>query len=68
MFEEKGTGDSRDQEKFIDENAEAAFYSGKIQSAKFFISAILPVTVGKIEAIKWDDISPWEIREQSFGG
>jgi alkylation response protein AidB-like acyl-CoA dehydrogenase len=68
LFEKKGAGDPEAQRKLIDDNADAAFYSGKIQSAKHFVSAVLPVTVGKLEAIKWNDISPWEIREQSFGG
>lgn len=52
---------------FIGENADAAYYSGKIHGARFFISNVLPVTLGKIEAIKWDDVSAWEIKERSFG-
>ncbi len=51
----------------IKNNNNASFLAGKIQSAKFFIGNILPVTDGKIEAIKWGDTSAWDIDEQSFG-
>ena len=67
LFEEKGASDSKAREAFLDESADAAFFAGKVQSAKFFIGNILPITAGKIEAVKWGDVSAWEIRERSFG-
>jgi hypothetical protein len=39
-----------------------------VHSAKFFIGNILPVTDGKLAAVKWGDTSAWDIRENSFGG
>lgn len=52
---------------FVRKNTEAAFLDGKIQGAKFFIGNILPVTEGKIAALKWMDASAWEIQDKSFG-
>ena len=67
LFREKGAEDPEKQADLIDDNAEAAFLAGKIQSAKFFIGNILPITDGKVEAVKWGDVSAWETREVSFG-
>ena len=47
---------------------DAAFYEGQIQSARFFINTILPVTMGKMNAILTTDGSAVEIYEDSFGG
>jgi hypothetical protein len=58
---------SKNRVSFIKENSEAAFLDGKVQSAKFFIGNILPITGGKLEAVKWGDRSAWEIAEESFG-
>jgi alkylation response protein AidB-like acyl-CoA dehydrogenase len=52
---------------FIEKNAEAAFLQGKIQSAKFYAGNVLPVTAGKIEAIRWGDVSAWEMTDRSLG-
>lgn len=68
IFNEKGAADEQSRIALIDDNADAAFYSGKLMSAKHFIATILPITSGKLASIKWDDISAWEVREQSFGG
>ncbi|MBW1796977.1 MAG: acyl-CoA dehydrogenase [Deltaproteobacteria bacterium] len=67
LFMEKGAEDSAKQEELIKENAEAAYLAGKVQSARFFIGGVLPVTDGKIEAIKWGDCSAWETQDRSFG-
>jgi len=67
LFQEKGAQDAGKQQDLIDENAEAAFLAGKIQSCKFFIGNMLPITDGKIAAVTWGDVSAWEIRESSFG-
>ena len=67
LYKEKGATDVQSREAIIDTNADAAFFSGKVLSAKHFIGTILPVTMGKIASIKWNDISAWEIREESFG-
>ena len=66
LFRDKGADGREAQEALIRESAEAAFYAGRVHSAKFFIGNILPITDGKIEAIKWGDSSAWEICERSF--
>ena len=45
-----------------------AFYDGQIKSAEFFISNILPVTAGRINAIMEGSDAVIEIAEESFGG
>ncbi|MBT8490547.1 MAG: acyl-CoA dehydrogenase [Deltaproteobacteria bacterium] len=49
------------------ENADVAFYQGKIASAKFFATTILPAIKGKCEAIKVGERIPIEMLEESFG-
>lgn len=51
---------------FIRKNAKAAHLAGKIESAKFFIANILPITDGKIAALKWNDTSAWDIEAASL--
>ncbi len=50
----------------IQKNKKAAFYYGKIMAADFFISNILPVTMGKINVISSLPSSPVDIYERSF--
>jgi alkylation response protein AidB-like acyl-CoA dehydrogenase len=49
-------------------NKEAAFYEGVLQSARYFINTVLPVTMGKMKAIKASDAATIEIPETAFGG
>jgi hypothetical protein len=46
---------------------DAAFYEGQIKNAEFFIQTILPVTMGKMEAINFGSNAAIEIKEESFG-
>lgn len=46
---------------------EAAFYAGKVWSAKFFIETIPKRTKGKIEGLKSDTSPVLEIADKSFG-
>jgi len=48
------------------ENAEVAFYQGKIASAKNFAVNVLPTLEGRCKAIKLGDRLPIEILEESF--
>jgi alkylation response protein AidB-like acyl-CoA dehydrogenase len=50
----------------VKDNAEAAFYSGKLYSARYFIKHVLPEIEGEVTAIKSEDVSPMEIAEESF--
>jgi hypothetical protein len=68
MANEKGA-DPSDWGKwaeFIKDNADAAFYSGKITSAKYFVNNVLPETYAIARAIKNEDLSIMEIAEESF--
>jgi hypothetical protein len=47
---------------------EIDFYAGQLKSAQFFISSVLPVTMGKIESILNFCGSAIEISDTSFGG
>ena len=67
LFKENGAAVPEKQKALIINNKNAAFYSGKVQAAKFFIGNILPITDGRLEAIKWGDASAWDICEQAFG-
>ena len=49
-------------------NKETAFYEGQFQTARYFINAILPITMGKMNAIQNSDAATIEIPEVSFGG
>jgi alkylation response protein AidB-like acyl-CoA dehydrogenase len=45
-----------------------AYYEGQVKSAEFFIHTILPVTLGKMNAVLKTSGSAMEISEASFGG
>jgi alkylation response protein AidB-like acyl-CoA dehydrogenase len=45
-----------------------AFYEGQIKSAEYFTQVVLPVTMGKMDAIEGNCSAAVEIDEKSFGG
>ena len=47
---------------------DAAFYEGQLKSTEFFTQSILPVTLGKMNAILTTNNAAVEISEASFGG
>jgi alkylation response protein AidB-like acyl-CoA dehydrogenase len=49
-------------------NKEAAFYEGQLASARYFICSVLPVTLGRMNAIAAGDHTVADIPEPSFGG
>jgi len=59
-------GDAAAWASFIKENRDAAFYTGKLSSAKYFIKNVLPEVYSAVRAIKSEDISAVEIPEESF--
>ncbi len=54
------------QKALQQEDKEAAFYSGRIASAKFFANDILTTVKARSEAIKMGDKSPLEMTEEAF--
>jgi hypothetical protein len=47
---------------------DAVFYEGQLKSAEFFVHCMLPVTLGKMEAILATNSAVVDIAEDSFGG
>jgi len=48
--------------------AGSAFYAGQVKTAGFFIRAVLPITMGKLEAIRIGDDAALAIEDKAFGG
>jgi hypothetical protein len=44
------------------------FYEGQLKSAEYFTQAVLPITMGKMDAIMATSEAAVEIGEDSFGG
>jgi alkylation response protein AidB-like acyl-CoA dehydrogenase len=55
-------------EAIIESNRQAAFYDGQLKTAAYFIYALLPITAGKIQALKKSRDEVIQISEKSFGG
>ncbi|MBU1172066.1 MAG: acyl-CoA dehydrogenase [Proteobacteria bacterium] len=47
---------------------QASFYQGQIKSAEYFIHAMIPITLGKMESIKNCNDAAISIREDAFAG
>jgi hypothetical protein len=52
----------------VEKNKEAAFYDGQLKTAEYCINVLLPVTLGKMAAIKATSHAAVQIHEKSFGG
>lgn len=63
-----GGTDEKAVKRKVAKNKDAAYYDGQLKSAKFFIHTILPVTLGKMNAIMAGNPAAVEIDEKSFGG
>jgi hypothetical protein len=53
-------------EKLVAENSNAAFYSGKLASARYFAKTVLSQAVAKALVIKGMDTTALEIAENAF--
>jgi len=51
---------------FLDEDSDAAYYSGKVHAARYYIKNVLPQVKGYAEAIKSEDLSVIGINDKSF--
>ncbi|MBC2744165.1 MAG: acyl-CoA dehydrogenase [Desulfosarcina sp.] len=52
----------------LEKDKNAAFYNGQIQSARYYINAVLPVALGRLTAVRAGDNAVLEISERGFGG
>ncbi len=60
------TGDAK--KAAIAKNREAAFYDGQVKGCEYFMTAILPITFGKMTAILSSTPAVIDMDEASFGG
>jgi Acetyl-CoA dehydrogenase C-terminal like/Acyl-CoA dehydrogenase, C-terminal domain len=58
--------DAAGLDRLIAENSAAAFYSGKLASARYFVSTVLSQATGKAQAIMRMDKAALEIAENAF--
>jgi hypothetical protein len=67
---EKLAGDTSPQVilQKADKNKEVAFYDGVLKTAAYFIHSMLPVTMGKMDAIMATNSSVVDMHQKSFGG
>jgi len=67
LYKEAGVEDSEDKQLALaDESPEVAFYQGKVASAKYFTSTVLPTVKGRCESIKLKDKTPVIVPEACF--
>lgn len=52
----------------VTKSKDAAYYDGQIKTAQFFIHYVLPITIGRLNAIAGMDGAAVEIADVSFGG
>jgi alkylation response protein AidB-like acyl-CoA dehydrogenase len=68
MCKERGVdpGDETQRGDLLGRNKQAAFYDGKLQSARFFIKNVLPQVDALADAMKSEDLSSLAIHEAGF--
>ncbi len=67
IYAEKGAEESKGKKRaLVHENADVAFYMGKIASAKFFAVEVLCTVKARCEAIKSEEKIPIEMADESF--
>jgi hypothetical protein len=66
IYDVKGAESIGKQKGLQRTDREAAFYSGRIASAKFFANEILTSVKARCEAVKMGDKTPLEMTEESF--
>ncbi|MBN2078469.1 MAG: acyl-CoA dehydrogenase [Spirochaetes bacterium] len=59
-------GDAAARSALIKDDAEAAFYDGKVQGARYYMKNVLPEAAARAAAIKNSDLSVLDIGEESF--
>jgi alkylation response protein AidB-like acyl-CoA dehydrogenase len=60
------SGDTAKRDIFLGQNREAAFYDGKVQSARYFIKNVLPRVDGIAASIRNEDFSIMAVHDDSF--
>ncbi|MEK7827123.1 MAG: acyl-CoA dehydrogenase [Thermodesulfobacteriota bacterium] len=67
IYAERGAEESKGMQRaLVHENADVAYYAGKIAAAKFFAVEILCTVKARCEAIKSEEKIPIEMADESF--
>ncbi len=66
LFEDKGAKDDEKKSTLVEESDEAAYYSGKVRAATFFIDTFLPHVDAIATTIKSENRDMVEISERAF--
>ena len=67
IYSKAGAETQAERRALARNNSEAAFYEGKIASARYFASTILPTVKGRCLGIQAGDRTPVEMLDASFG-
>ena len=59
--------DDNKKKEMLEKNKDAAFYHGQIQTARYFINSILPVTSGRMDAVVIQESAPITMTDAAFG-
>ncbi len=68
MKELVGDKKGADREKLLKDNAEAAYYTGKVLSVQFYLGAEFPKYFGKIEALLFGEAAVIKASDPIFTG
>jgi alkylation response protein AidB-like acyl-CoA dehydrogenase len=66
LTKKNGVHDTADLKKMVAEDPNVTFYSGKLASARYFLSTVVSLADAKVLAIKAADRAALEIAENSF--
>ncbi len=67
IYDENGVADRAGKRALARRNDEVAFYQGKIASARYFATTVLPTIKGRCLGILAGDRTPIEMLDKSFG-
>jgi len=68
MKELVGDAKGADRSKLLEDNNEAAFYTGKVLASQFFLGSEFPKYFGKIEALKFNEAATIKATDPIFTG
>ena len=63
-----GDAKGADRDKLLEDNAEAAFYTGKVLSSQFYLGTELPKFFGRAQAIKFNEGAVVKATDAIFTG
>jgi len=66
LCQEAGVQTPEDHAALVKKNPEAAFLQGKLTTAKYYITRLLPIVSGKVEGLKQKETAPIDMPEESF--